>query len=200
MSAIPDYGSLLIDAGEYAGRNDFAHVFPRLVGLAEAKFNRLLRVGDMEKSADLVLVDGNADLPADFIEVRTLQAPNNKPLSAWSLTELENRFRGYSGYPAGYTVVGTQLRSRPAGSSTLKLTYYARIPSLTPSNPTNWLLERAPDVYLYGLVEEIAIFGGDAEKATAARSLKMEAIKGVKLDDERARWGNGQFVIGAFTP
>lgn len=200
MSAISDYGSLLIDACEYAGRNDVAHLFARFVGLAEAKFNRQLRVGEMEKAADLVLVDGDADLPDDFLEVRSLLAPNAMPLSAWSLTQLQDRFRGYSGYPAGYAVVGNVLQSRPAGSATLKLSYYAKIPPLTPSNPTNWLLEKAPDVYLYGVVEEIGIFGGDAEKATGARALKQEAIKGLKLDDERARWGNGQFMMGTFTP
>ncbi|MDG3577125.1 hypothetical protein P7F60_12050 [Rhizobium sp. YJ-22] len=200
MSTISDYGSLLIDACEYAGRNDVAHLFARFVGLCEAKLNRKLRIADMEKVSDIVLTDGNADLPADFLEVRQMTAPNGLPLSAWSLTELQERYRGFSGYPAGYAVVGNQLQARPANGATLSLIYYAKIPPLTPAAPTNWLLEKAPDVYLYGIVEEIAIYGADVDKATAARALKDDAIKGLKLTDERSRWANGQFVIGAFTP
>ena len=177
MPAISDYGSLLIDACEYAGRNDVAHIFARFVGLAEAKFNRLLRVGDMEKTADLVLTDGNADLPDDFLEVRSILAPNGSTLSAWSLTELQDRYRGFSGYPSGYAVVGNVLQARPAGSATLPLSYYAKIPPLTPTAPTNWLLDKAPDAYLYGIVEEIGIFGQNAELVTGARALKQDAIR-----------------------
>lgn len=200
MSAISDYGSLLIDACEYAGRNDVAHIFARFVGLAEAKFNRMLRVGDMEKTADLVLIDGNADLPDDFLEVRSILAPNGSTLSAWSLTELQDRYRGFSGYPSGYAVVGNVLQARPAGSATLPMSYYAKIPPLTPAAPTNWLLEKAPDAYLYGVVEEIGIFGQNAELVAGARALKQDAIRGLKLTDERSRWANSQFVVGAFTP
>ncbi|PWE57134.1 hypothetical protein DEM27_05700 [Metarhizobium album] len=200
MSAISDYGSLLIDACEYAGRNDVAHIFSRFVGLAEAKFNRLLRVGDMEKTADLVLTDGNADLPDDFLEVRSILAPNGSTLSAWSLTELQDRYRGFSGYPSGYAVVGNVLQARPAGSATLPMSYYAKIPPLTPAAPTNWLLEKAPDAYLYGVVEEIGIFGQNAELVAGARALKQDAIRGLKLNDERSRWANSQFVVGAYTP
>lgn len=200
MSAISDYGSLLVDACEYAGRNDVAHLFARFVALAEAKINRRLRVRDMEKSADLVLVDGNADLPADFLEVRLLVAPNGAPMSARSLIELQERYRGSSGYPSGYAIVGNVLQSRPAGSATLAMDYYAKIPPLTPDAPTNWLLDKAPDIYLYGVVEEIGIFSKDAALVAAARSEKADAIRGLKRDDERARWGNGQFVVGGFTP
>lgn len=200
MSAISDYGSLMIDAGEYAGRNDFAHVYSRLVALAESKLNRLLRVAEMEKAGTVTLTDGRADLPADFLEMRSLVGPSGGPLFAISLTDMENRYRGRGGYPTGYSIVGNVLQTGPSGGATLNLKYYAKIPALTPSSPTNWLLEKAPDVYLYGLVEEIAIWGMEADKATAARSLKMEAVKGLKSNDQAARWGNGRVRLGTFTP
>lgn len=113
MSAISDYASLLIDAGEYAGANDIANVFPRLVALAEAKFNRVLRVAEMETVGTVTLIDGNADLPADFLEARLVTAPDGSGLSAWSLSELNRRFGTYGGIPAGYSVVGGAIRVRP---------------------------------------------------------------------------------------
>jgi hypothetical protein len=199
-SAIAGYASLLIDAADYAGVNDIAHVFPRLVQLAEAKFNRVLRVGEMESSGTVTLVDGNGDLPGDFLEARLVSAPDGRGLSAWSLSELDRRYGSYGGIPAGYSIVSNVMRVRPTSAGTIKLDYYSKIPALTVSNPTNWLLEKAPDAYLYALVEEIAIWKKDAEMLQAGRSLKELALRGLNLQDERARWANSQVVIGGLTP
>lgn len=60
---ISDYASLLVDAGAYSGRDDIAHLFPRFVALAEQKFNRVLRLADMEKTATLALTKARAPCP-----------------------------------------------------------------------------------------------------------------------------------------
>ncbi len=200
MSAIADYASLLVDAGEYAGANDIAHVFQRLVGLAESKFNRVLRVGEMETAGTIVLTDGNGTLPSDFLEARLVRSPDGTGLSAWSLLELDRRYASRGGIPAGYSVVGGVIRVRPTASGSITLDYYAKIPPLTPTNPTNWLLEKAPDVYLYALVEEICIWKKDAEGSSMARGMKELAMRGLALQDERARWGNAQVVVQGLTP
>ena len=199
-SAINDYASLLIDAGEYAGANDIAHVFPRLIQLAEAKFNRVLRVAEMETSGTITLVDGNGDLPTDFLEARLVSAPDGRGLNAWSLSELDRRYGSYGGIPAGYSIVSNVMRVRPTSSGTIKLDYYSRIPALTMSNPSNWLLQKAPDAYLDALVEEIGIWKKDADAVQAGRSFKELALRGLALQDERSRWGNAQVVIGGLTP
>lgn len=199
-SAIYDYASLLIDAGEYAGVNDIANIFPRLVQLAEAKFNRVLRVAEMETSGTITLVNGNADLPPDFLEARLVSAPDGRGLNAWSLSELDRRYGSTGGIPSGYSIVSNVMRVRPTSSGTIKLDYYSKIPALTISSPSNWLLQKAPDAYLYAVVEEIAIWKRDMDGLTAARSLKELALRGLALQDERARWGNAQVVIGGLTP
>lgn len=200
MSAIADYSSLLIDVGEYAGRNDIAHLFPRFIGLAEAKFNRVLRVADMETAGTVTLVDGDGDLPTDFLEAREVLTPMGCAISAWSLSALTAKFRNYGGYPQGYVVVGNVIKARPTTDGTLTLTYYASIPTLTPAAPTNWLLTKAPDVYLYALCEEIAIWQKDINAVGSVRPLKEQAMRGLALQDERSRWGNSQVVLGTITP
>lgn len=197
---ISDYASLLIDAGEYSGRDDIAHVFPRFVGLAEAKINRMLRVGEMETSTSLAIVNGDGTLPADFLEARMIVGTDGQGLSSWSVQELNRRYADRGGQPAAYSVVGNIIRVRPSTTGNIAIDYYAKIPPLTPQNPTNWLLAKAPDAYLYALVEEIGIWAKDADTAGNARSLKESALLGLSLQDEAARWGNGQVVIGGLTP
>lgn len=198
---ISDYASLLVDAGEYSGREDIAHLFPRFVGLAELKLNRGLRVADMEVTDEISLIDGDGTLPPDFLEAREVKNASGIPIRAISLQQLTNSYMDRSGTaPIGYAIVGRTIKARPISDQDLTVTYYGRIPALTPSNPTNWLLENAPDVYLYALVNEIAIWGKDVEGATAAQQLMMLALSGLKIEDERGRWGNAQMVVGGVTP
>ncbi|WP_085032309.1 phage adaptor protein [Ensifer aridi] len=198
--SISDYASLLVDAGEYSSREDIAHLFPRFLGLAELKLNRGLRVADMEASTTLALSNGDATLPADFLEAREVKTSANVPIRAVSLQQLTSSYAGNSGTPTGYAVVGSTLKARPVSDQTLTIAYYAKIPALTPSAPTNWLLAKAPDVYLYALVNEIAIWAKDVGAATAAQQLMALALSGLGIQDERSRWGNAQVVVGGVTP
>lgn len=196
---ISDYASLLVDAGEYSGRDDVAHLFPRFLALAELKLNRVMRVAEMEKAASVPLTEGVGSLPADFLEARQVLAGDGRPLRALPLQELSGQ--GTSGCPAiGYAIVGSAIEVRPKSSADIRLTYYAKIPPLTAEAPSNWLTEKAPDVYLYALVEEIAVWERDAAKAGAAEALKRQAMAGLGLADERLRWGNAEIVIGGLTP
>lgn len=200
MSTIADYASLLVDAGEYSGRNDVAHLFPRFVGMAEVKLNRFLRVADMEVVAPVTIANGAGSLPTDFLEAREVKNANGLPIRAVSLQQLTESYAGRSGVPTGYAIVGSTINVRPLGDGNLTITYYGKLPGLTRANPSNWLLEKAPDAYLYALVEEIAIWERDADKAGAANQLKILALSGLKIGDERSRWGNAQVVVGGPTP
>jgi hypothetical protein len=49
-------------------------------------------------------------------------------------------------------------------ADTLLVVYLSRIPELSDSVPTNWLLAKHPDVYLYGSLMELAGFAKSAEE------------------------------------
>ncbi|SDP08500.1 hypothetical protein [Phyllobacterium sp. OV277] len=200
MSAINGYADLLVTAGEYSGRNDVAHLFSRFLGMAETKLNRRLRVGEMEQAAVVAVAFGAGSLPADFIEARSVSNPAGCVLRSLPLQVLMNRDRTRRGIPDAYAVQGRSIAVRPAWNGTLTVFYYAAIPPLRPANPSNWLLETAPDVYLYALVEEIAIWAKDAASASAAASFKEQAIKSLAVNDERARFGQNKVSIGGPTP
>lgn len=197
---ICDYASLLVDAGEYSGRNDIAHLFARFLGLAELKLNRALRVSDMEHTAAIAVVDGEGPLPADFLEARQVLSASGLPIRALALQQLAINAQAGAGPPLGYAVVGNRIKVMPGGDHGLTMTYYRKIPPLSSTNPTNWLLEKAADIYLYALVEEIAVWERDAGKAGAALELKLMALSGVRIGDERARWGDAQMTVGGVTP
>lgn len=203
MSAINGYADLLVTAGEYSGRNDIAHLFPRFLGMAETKLNRRLRIGAMEKVATVTLTDGAGPLPLDFIEARAVTMSNGRVLRSYSFQALLGHYnhRVRSAHtPDAFAVVGKSITVRPVWGGDIQVSYYAAIPALKPSNPTNWLLETAPDTYLYALVEEIAIWSKDANAASAAAGLKEQSLSSLSIDDERARFGQNIVRMGGLTP
>lgn len=198
MSAINGYADLLVTAGEYSGRNDIAHLFSRFLGMAETKLNRRLRVGDMEQAAIVAVAFGAGSLPADFIEARSVTSPSGRVLRSLSLQALMSRKA--CDLPDAFAIQGRSIAVLPSWNGKLTVFYYAAIPPLSPSNPSNWLLEKAPDVYLYALVEEIAIWSKDANAAGAAASLKEQSLSALSIDDERARFGQNIVRMGGLTP
>jgi hypothetical protein len=197
---ITDYADLLVTAGEYVGRNDFANLFQRFVGLAELKINRQIRVAEMESIAAVTVTDGVGPLPEGFLEARSVQTGSGRVIRSYSIQALEQSVRGCREVPFAFAIQGRNVIVRPVWSGNLQFDYYQKIPSLTPANPSNWLLETASDVYLYAVVEEISIWAKDAAGATAAAGIKSQALADLRSDDERARFGQNKVRIGGVTP
>ena len=198
MSGISDYADLMIAVGEQTGQTDIADLFPRLVRFAETKLKRHLRIGDGETVATLPLVSGDATLPADFYEARDVRLANGTRVLGVSLPELQSR--NYQGMPAVFCVVGNVLKVRPIASGTVTVTYYAGFPSLTSAPYTNWLLSRASDVYLYAVCVEVGIATKNTSLVEAMTSLLEQSLTGLRLEDERERWGMATVMLPGLTP
>ena len=198
MSGISDYADLIVSVGEQTGQTDIADLFPRLVRFAEAKLKRHLRIGDQETTATLTLTNGDATLPADFSEARDVRLSNGQRILGVSLPELQSR--QYQGLPSVFCVVGNVMKVRPLARGSVSVTYYAGLPSLTASPYTNWLLNRASDVYLYAVSMEVGIAMKNPDLANAMRGLLEQSLDGLRLDDERKRWGLSTVTLTGPTP
>jgi hypothetical protein len=180
FSSDVNYGDLLVDVGEYTGRNDIAAVFPLLTRLAEAKLNRNLRTSYQETTVALPMVNGVATLPTDFLEARA--------------------YTSDAATFSRFVISGNTITANSPWTGDLTTTYYAKIPPLSQSNPSNWLLDLDYNVYLYALAVEVGIWSKNAELAKAAESLRDSAISTVMLNDENARWGRARVVNRDMTP
>lgn len=172
---IVDYPTLVSALEEYLARDDLQGYAPVFVQMAEGRFNAELKVVDMQKSTGaLPLSNGAIDLPADFVDwVSTEWVP---PASATGQRKLNPRyveadspeFRNRNrpnGPPQFYTLLANKVRLAPSAVGTLELVYYARLPPLTIAKPTNWLITKAPEVYLYGALLEAMLFQKDEARS-----------------------------------
>jgi hypothetical protein len=165
------------------------------VTLCEARLNKhpTLRLAEMETQATLTLAAGRAPLPEDFLAMKRVVA-NTSPTRllayaepGWYAeaypqagTDESSGFYTIAGlYASSPTPFGTPIQQtlHSQSSAALSIIYYARVPSLTTVDP-NWLLTKAPDVYLYGTILEIlnALEGDAAGKYAGLFSSAVETL------------------------
>ncbi|WPZ05492.1 phage adaptor protein [Pelagerythrobacter marinus] len=165
----------------------------RAIGRAEAVFNRELRCPRMETEYVFTTSQEETDLPLDFLQLRSVYAegsPDN-PLTSMSPNGLRQLYRGISGVPMACAIENRRLVIAPVGETTLTILYYARIPALTDSNPTNWLLDEHPDVYLHQVLSILFNKTGDSERAALNLDIATSLLTQINDSGKKNRWGAG---------
>jgi len=194
--AITNYSELQSTIADFLNRDDLTAVIPTFITLAEAEFNRRLRHWRMENRATAEVDSQYSAIPADFLEpIRLhLETSNYRTLELMSQADMQSmRMRNLdtSGKPAYYALTQGEIELYPTPDATynLEMNYYARIPALSVSNTTNWLLTYFPDAYLYGALAHSAPYlGEDARMATWA-ALLQSAMDGIMRESEQAKFG-----------
>lgn len=166
---ITDYPSLSAAFENYLARTDLTEFLPYFVRVTEAWLNRQLRTREMMATAGLLSVAGTPGyaIPGDYLEWIALQW-SSADLSRVQMLryvepdspEFRHRFRP-NGDPQYFTVLGDQVQTRSLQPGKVTLTYYRQIPALSTAAPTNWLLTKAPELYLYGVMAEAYRFQKD---------------------------------------
>ena len=178
MSAFQNIIDLRFAVSDTVGNRTISDVFPRLVSLAENDINTRLRTRWQIRDTVLTFDASEAALPPDFLDMIRIK-----------------------GCGAGEYQVTSWAIVMPRAQGDRDAQYYARIPTLTCS-PTacNWLLQRYPNVYLYGVALEAAKFLKDVDLATTTAGLYGDALRQLQIDDERARYSISKTRVRGLTP
>lgn len=191
--ALDTFAGLKATIADYLNRDDLTAIIPSFITIAEAKFNRKLRIRQMIKRANGQIETAFFAYPSDWLQAKEFQLNTNPIVRLQFVTEAygdelkANRYVSI-GQPAYYTITGTQLEFIPAPDSTYsaELTYYAKIPALSDANTSNWLLAYAPDLYLYGALLEAAPYLKDDERLAVWSQMYINSLGDIEVADQRA--------------
>lgn len=134
------------------------------VAMTEAEVNRALKVRSMVTRADAIIDGEYSAMPSDFMGEVSFRLDDSRrtKLKFLDPAAFDQRLDDYTdtGSPSYFTIIGREFRylPTPADSYTAWLVYWAKIPPLSDSSQTNWLLDKHPDVYLYGCLMHAAAF------------------------------------------
>ena len=186
-----NYAQLQADVADWLNREDLTDKIPSFIRLAEARFNRDLRVRQMIKRAVSETDSGDdyITLPADWLEARQIRSAVNGRLTSLEYLTLEAA-DNYSHGPLRYfNVTGNRLQliPNPPDGTEVEMVYYGKIPALSSEEPSNWLLDTWPDMYLYGTLAHTAPYLKDDERISVWAALYASGLEEIRLAEDRAR-------------
>ena len=191
---ITSYSELQTVIADFLDRDDQTERIKTFIDLAEVNMGRLVRHWRMERRSTAVLDTQYSALPTDFLEPIRLQVQANPPhaLELVGQGELMSRRENPSatqGKPRYYAITDGSIEAFPTPDAnyTLEMVYYSRIPALTTSNTSNWVLQYHADAYLYGaLIHSAPFLGEDARMQTWA-ALYQSAIDAINMESDKAK-------------
>lgn len=200
--SISTYDELKSAVADFLNREDLTAAIPTFVRLTEARVDRELRHWRMEKRSVVQLDTQYSAIPADFLQPIRLQitdAPTGEvaPISTAQMLQVRGDRNDRVGRPTHYalTAGGIELYPTPDLTYNASLVYYARIPALSDSNTTNWLLTEAPDAYLYGALMQSAPYLKDDARIAVWQSLYAAAVGNLNASSTEAKYGGTGLVM-----
>jgi hypothetical protein len=194
------YAELLTTIAETLMRDDLTSVIPSFVAMGEARINRDVRHWRMEKRSTADLDTQYSVLPTDFVQPIRLQMVSGgevKPISTAQMLQLRADRSDLAGKPDSYALTAGTLELFPTPDQAYEasLVYYARVPALSDTVTTNWLLTEAPDVYLYASLVHSAPYLREDARVQVWEALAAQAIDRLNTSGAATKYGGTGLVM-----
>ena len=189
--SITTYSELKTAVANWLNRDDLTAVIPDFISLAEARIARDFRHWKQEKRVTTDANERYENLPNDFIEIRQVQHAAGGAITSISSVEME-KLRAASdagGKPKYMRLTAEQIEFYPTpdASYSISMLYYGRIPALSDIETSNWLLNDAPDVLLYGALLQSAPYLVDDARVQVWAGLYQSGVEALNIENEKAR-------------
>lgn len=191
--ALANYADLKNAVVGWLHRDDLAPSVGDFIALAEARINRDVRMRQQLTTQTLATVASvqSVALPADWLQFHRLRLSSpDRPLTYLPGGELESMFlAAAAGSPRHYTIEGATLLLGPTPDSaySIEAVYYARVPTLSDAQPTNWVLTDWPSLYLYAALAEAAPFVGEDSRRALWEAMYAADLGAAQAADRAAR-------------
>jgi len=203
MPRIIDYPTLLAEVNDFGMRAYSDDKMDTFLSIIDGEL--ALQLGaNYEAQIDATITtdaDGIAPLPADFVRFVALRQParGNLNLVPWETLGNYNPANS-GGVPAYCAIEGDRIKAAPIYAGNLSLTYVAKLTGLSSNSPTNWLLNRAPQVYFFALMGQCAAYEEDATRAAIYEQRWRGALASLGLQSMVAQHGRSRYVARGPTP
>ena len=183
---------------DWLDRSDLTARIPDFIALAEARFNRDLRIRPMEVRSSMETTSGQRyfNLPGGYLQMRNMQM-NTNPITPleYITPEMLDRLYGSdtTGKPRAYTLIGDEIQLAPIPDSdyTVEMAFYEKFSPLGDGTggtvTSNWLTTNAPDVLLYGSLLEAEPFIKNDERIRLWLNAYEGSIRKLQDADDRDR-------------
>lgn len=206
--ASPTYGytkstmeNLIVETAMRSGDTEFVARVPDFMRLAESRLNRSLRVRQMEQNAIVDVTTGTGVLPDDYLQYRRVYVDGKAPMEGVDSTWALSRYPSSSaGDPCVFYIRGSSITVAPSYTGEIILDYYQAIPTLTDDDPTNWVLDGLPNLYLYGALVEAEPYMFNDPRIQTWGTMFDRSINDLRREDIGSRYARAGRRVPGPTP
>lgn len=186
---IATYAELQTQMAGFLDRTDLP--VTTFIALAEAAMNRKLTHWRREARTSSTVSVRFVDLPTGWKETIRLSVPRRDLdlVSDAEMSAMRAQSEDTAGQPAFYSLTAGQIELYPTpdGDYTLEHLYVGPIAPLADDNTSNWVLEQAPDAYLYGALIHSAPYLVEDQRIQTWGALYTSAIESLEREGKAAR-------------
>ena len=201
--AISTFAELKTAAANWIDRSDLDLRIPEFIALAEARFNRNLRIRDMETVSTAISTASGTreyDLPTGFVQMKEFHLSTDPitPLSYITPEMMSRLWAGSAkGKPQVFTIIADKVRLGPNPDAvyTTSMLYYKTFTALSDSATTNDMLTNNPDVYLYGTLLEAEPFLMNDQRVSLWLAAFQKAVDDIQNQDNKDRHSGSQLRV-----
>jgi hypothetical protein len=195
-TGIYNYRTLKDHVAAFLNRADLESKMDGVCDMAEARIRRVLR--DRTVGPVTFLLSEGVTLPPDCGELRTVRYAGQRSfpyaiaITSPSAVAIKRGMKGeLPGLPETIAIVQRKVLVAPvlAEPVPVEITYYQTVPPLIADTDTNWLLDDAPDVYVYGMLLHFSQYLVEDERVGMWEASFMTAMKELERARERREYG-----------
>ncbi len=175
----------------WSHRNDVANRLDDFIDLAESEMYRHLRIRDMETRTTATTSGRYLALPTGFLEMRRVRLISGAQYFELLYSTPEGMYISQdSGIPGVYTITSQlEFDRSPDSAYTIEYQYYVSLSALSAGSPTNAILTRFPNIYLFGSLWALYLWALQEDKAEYYYGKFMQAIQTANREDSKGRHG-----------
>ncbi len=200
-TSIVNYSTLQTALANWLHRSDLTTIVPDLIALAEMQLSVDLDTRWQWAQTALTTTASSQilTLPSDILAIKRLTALGNvnsvlvyMPPEAFDATYNGND----TGMPEAFTMLGmtASLGPIPDAVYSVNCLYKQKIPALSATSPTNWLVTAFPNLYLWGAILSAQIYLQNDERMPLIVDLYSKAVAQMN-DIEWNRGGSLSMVV-----
>lgn len=195
---ITTYATLQSEIASWLNRDDLSSIIPTFIQFVESDVNSRLRHQKMVVRAQATSNQEYVQLPGDWLEAINIHIIDGaQPLSYVTLNEADRiNKQQIVTQPSFYSIMDDALEIVPAPGSNIdiEMIYYGKIPALSNQNTSNWLLVKAPDLYLYGSLVHAAPYLLDDQRVGLFANMYNSRLEALALESDKAVHSGGPLV------
>jgi hypothetical protein len=190
MGTITNYATLQSAIADYLNRADLTAQIQTFIQFAEADLNTRLRSREMIVNATSTSDGQYVALPPDWLEaINMMIVGGQSPLRYVTPDEADTIVKAQTYTSTRFYSMTTgviELVPPAVNDITIDMVYYGKIPALSTANTTNWLLTKAPDVYLYGALTHAAPFLMDDQRMAVFSQIYLARVQSLQDESQKA--------------